>query len=319
MNNYNEIKVISQYKSICLIGHINPDADALASMKVLKDFLCDYFKIENISLFADCEKIPTNCNEIIDNDTINQPTKKEFDVAIMIDSPNTQRLGKYKNLFEKAKCKIVIDHHQTNLFDGDVNIVEEQSSTCEIVYSIIKFFKYVLNKKNKSNIYAGIITDTNNFTVGNFNQITFKIMSEIIDDIDHEHIYNNFFSNNSLKNMQILAKSINNIKTYYDNKILISHISLKEAEDFNITNDDYLGIINRLSTITNSLLICFIYPKDKQYYVSMRAKQNLKVSQLAKENGGGGHDGAAAFLSDKTIEEIECEILEEFTKILNQI
>lgn len=316
MKHYEELKIISDYKSVCIIGHTSPDADALASMVVFKNFLYKNFSLDVIDIFAECFKPSFQCNSLLENETIN-PTPRNYDVAIMMDCPNTDRLGEFKPLFDNSKLKIVIDHHQTNLFQGDINIVEQQGSTCEIVYEIVKEFQHSLSVSDMEKIYAGIITDTNNFTVGKFNQKTFQIVSEIIDIIDHEAIYNMFFCNNAFKNMQLLATAINNISRFCDNQIIISHISNQQAKDLNAKFEDFIGIINRLATINGSKLICFIYPKHNSFYVSMRARGGFKVSHIAKENGGGGHDGAAAFLSESSIEEIEKMILLEFSKLIS--
>ncbi len=315
MNNYESLKQISNYKSICLIGHTSPDADAFASMVVLKNFLTKVFQFETIDLFAECSKIPHQYKTLIGNDNVNGPTKM-YDVAIMMDSPNTERLGIYKTLFDDAKLKFVIDHHQTNLYQGDFNIVEKQGSTCEIVFQILKEFNYELTQIDKELIYSGIITDTNNFTVGNFNSKTFSMVAEFIDDIDNEAIYNQFFRNNSLKNMQLLATAIDNISVFNQDQVIISHLSKDETTKLNAKFDDFVGIINKLATINNCKLVCFIYPKGDNYYVSLRSRQGLKISHIAKNNGGGGHDGAAAFMSNLSIEEIKKLILHEFQKLL---
>ena len=112
----------------------------------------------------------------------------------MMDCPNTDRLGIYKNLFLDAKLKIVIDHHATNNYDGDINIVELCSSTCEIVYNILNSFNFEISKANQGKLYAGLITDTNNFTVGKITNTTFKIASEFTDNINREEIYKAFLS-----------------------------------------------------------------------------------------------------------------------------
>ena len=315
MSNYEKIKEILNYKSVCIIGHISPDIDAIASMVVLQDFLIQNFKIKTIDLFAETKTLTKNIKDLLENKKINK-RMKNYDVAIMVDSPNSSRLGKYKCLFDNSKLKIVIDHHATNLYEGNVNIVEQQSSTCEIIYKLTKYFKYQINVQNQGKIYAGIITDTNNFSVGNFNQQTFNLVAEIIDNIDSESIYNKFLQTNSLKSMNILSKAINNISTYKNGCILVSHITQEEAKKLKTSPEDYVGIINKLATIENNLLTCFIYPQGNEFYVSMRAKKGYKLSQIAKENGGGGHDGAAAFLSSKPISEIKQNIINNFSKLI---
>ena len=48
----------------------------------------------------------------------------------------------------------------------------------------------------------------------------------------------------------------------------------------------------------------------------MRAREGYSVSDIAKKNGGGGHNGAAAFESDLPVSEIENMLTSDFKKIL---
>ena len=171
-----------------------------------------------------------------------------------------------------------------------------------------------MEKEDLSLIYVGIITDTNNFSVSAMNARTFKIVAEIVDKIDQKAIYNQYFSNNSLKNMQVLALAIQNIKVFNDGKIIFTHISKQCAERLNIQQQDYEGVINRIATISKNVFVCFVYPKNGCYYVSMRAKQGFDVATIAKANNGGGHVGAAAFDSKKSINSIKNLVLSQFLK-----
>ena len=315
MKKYIELEKLKNIKSVCIIGHIDPDADALSSMITLKEFLKSTFNINKVDLYAETENLPEIFLPIIENNKINQSIKSHH-TAIMIDTPNKERLGIYKTLFESAKLKIVIDHHDTNDLSGDINIVEPCSSTCEIIYSILKYFKYNPSTKTQGKLYAGIITDTNNFTVGKFGKRTFKIASELISNIDAEKIHKHFLATTTQRQMQLLSIAIQNLTSLNHGQILISHITDNELKNFKATSEDCSIIINKLATIANCKLVCFTYSKSGSYYVSMRATQGFDVSSIAKENGGGGHVGAAAFNSDKKLFEIEEYIIKNFTKQL---
>lgn len=315
MKNYKNISVLNNLKTVCILTHIQPDADALCSAVVLRDFLKSYYKITKIDIFAECSTLPENYQPILENIKINK-TPSNYQAAIMLDCPNSNRLGLYQPIFLKTKLKIVIDHHSTNLMEGDVNIVEEVSSTCEIIYDILKQFKFNISKENQGKIYAGLITDTNNFTVGKINKRTFKIASEVESNINRENIYNNFLANNTLKNMQLLSLAIQNTVSFEHGQIIISHITYEEAKKFKATFEDYYGIINNLATISTAKYICFIKPKDNHYYVGMRGRKGADVSKIAKKNGGGGHIGAAAFESQNSLKEIEQNILLSFREEL---
>ena len=66
MENYNILKNINNVKTICILGHSDPDADALASMAVLENFLKLNCNAE-IDLFASCDRVVENCKHIIQN------------------------------------------------------------------------------------------------------------------------------------------------------------------------------------------------------------------------------------------------------------
>ena len=234
MKNYNRLNILKDCKSVCLLTHINPDADALCSAVVLRSFIMSYFKIPKVDIFAECSILPNNYMDILGKIKINKEPSV-YQTAIMLDSPNLERLGIYKALFLKAKTKIVIDHHSTNNLDGEINIVENVSSTCEIIYSILKSFKYNISPENQGKLYAGIITDTNNFTVGNITPLSFKIAGEFSNNINRENIYNHFLANNSLKNMQLLSLAIQNTVTFEHGQIIISHITHEQSQKFKAT------------------------------------------------------------------------------------
>lgn len=313
---YTQIEKIKDAKKICLISHLEPDADALCSMIVFKNFLLAKFNAK-VDIFAEFEHLPHSYDCLTENQNLN-PEPDDYDFAVMLDAPKSERLGKYESLFKNCINQLVVDHHSTNEFDKRQNIVEVVSSTCEIVYKILKENDYNFSKADFGMIYAGIITDTNNLTVGALNQHTFEIVGDCVQNVEFYPIYENFMLNNTLQNMQILANVILNCKCYNQNKILISHFSKEQAEAINATQDSYIGIINRLSTINGARLIAFIYPKGDEYYVSMRGRAGANVGNIAKQNGGGGHDGAAAYMSTQKLEDIEKYLLKEFENVLSK-
>ncbi len=319
MKKYNALSMFKDLENVALIAHIEPDPDALSSMVVLKEFLQKFFNVKNVDIFAECSGLTSSLQEILGNNNLN-PEIKNYHLAIMMDSPNTERLGIYKTIFENTARTIVIDHHATNLYEGDFNIVEICSSTCEIVYSIIKEFNYSLSTIQQGKLYAGIITDTDNFKVGAISNRTFQIISEFAENVDREAIYNAFLANNTHKSMQLLSIAINNISSYNDGQIIITSISQNEAKSVSANHNDMCAIVNQIATINTAKLVCFIEPRNDKYYASMRSKQGYDVSEIARRNGGGGHVGAAAFVSELSLEETKELILKEFeTQLANVI
>lgn len=316
MTNLDIIKSLEKSKAICIIGHIDPDADALASMCVLKDFLINHFKIPTVDLFAQTNEIQENCKFILNGTRINL-TPKEYDTVIAVDSPNLDRLGIYDDLFKNCENTYVIDHHDTNTKFAKHNIFLKSSSTCEIIYNLLEELNYNFTINNYENIYSGIITDTNNFTTPSVTNTTFEVASKIIENINFIKIYDNFFSNLTINNIKLFSFAINNLIFLKNNKILISFLNKKHFKKSNATINDTTGIINKLSTISGNILSCLIYLKGNEYYVSLRAKNGYNVADIAKKYGGGGHIGAAGFLSKLPLKKIIKLIKKEFLEKLN--
>ena len=315
MKKYQELNILKDSKNVCIIGHLNADTDALCSMVCLREFLLSNFENLNVYLATDTDVIQNNYLAIIDNISLND-FPKEIDTAISIDCPNINRLGKYSNVFSEAKTKIVIDHHLTNTNFGDINIVEVNSSSCEIVYNIMKENNFEISNQILGKLYAGVITDTMNFTVGTLTDTTFEIASLASKTIDIQSIYDNFLNHHSLTNIKLLAESIKNLNCYNDGKINISYIKRRTIKKLKASFDEYTGIINRLASIQNNLMTCLIEPKGNVYYVSMRGKRGYNVGAIAKKYGGGGHAGAAAFDTSLGLKKIKKLIKEEFTQLL---
>ena len=316
MNKYKALNKLKQFNSICLITHYNPDGDAIGSTTVFRDFLKEKFHINTVDIFAETSGSTDYITPLLDGYTLN-PKMISYDCAILLDVATPSRAGLYESLFLNAPFKVIIDHHIPQDVKANILIRENISSTCEIVFNILKNFKYKLSTKNKGRLYTGMMTDTANFTVGNFNKHTIKLVSEIIDDIDHHAIYQQFLNNNSIETMNVLSVAIKNIKQYQQSKILISQISHKESKLINANPEDYSHISNKLASINGNLFSAFIYPKNNEYYVSLRSKPGYNVAEIANKRNGGGHIGAAAFKSNASISDIKEFLLSEFKEQLN--
>ena len=317
MDSFKKFKKICKAKSVCLIVHIDPDADALSSMVILQDFLINKFKIPYVDLFAEGD-VSDNCLEILDGRQINPAPKQKYDAAVILDCPNLDRTGIYGQLYLDSDIKINIDHHATNNFSGCIRYFDVVSSTCEIVYQLLTYYKYKFSSAELGKIYAALLTDTDGFSVGAVNSTTFKIASACADVVKTEEIYKNFLKHNSLLNQRLYATVVNNIKEYKEG-FVVTYISPEQLVSLKANAYDCFGISNQLNSIHESKLTCFISPKGKQWYVSLRAKKGYDVSIIAKAFGGGGHQGAAAYLSNKTLNQIIKEVAKEFKQQIKSI
>lgn len=95
-------------------------------------------------------------------------TGGKIDFLIVIDAPNLNALGDiYLNNKEKfVGCEIInIDRHLTNNNFGTANLVRKTAACIsEIIYDLIENLKLEIDKDIATNLYAGILSGTNNFS-----------------------------------------------------------------------------------------------------------------------------------------------------------
>lgn len=317
MDSFKKLKKIKNANLVCLIAHMDPDADALSSMVIMQDFLIEKFKISCVDIFAE-GNIPDNCLEIIEDKIIDPQPKQNYDAAIIMDCPNLDRVGRYASLYQNAAIKINIDHHATNIFKDCISYFDVVSSSCEIVYDLLSYYGYKFSSAQLGKIYAALLTDTDGFSVGAINSNTYKIASACADVVKVEDVYTNFLKHNTLLNQQLYAKAISNTKEYKEG-FLITYIKKEQLDELKAKEEDEFGIANQLNSIYTSKLICFISPKGNNWYVSFRAKKGYDVSLIAKKFGGGGHQGAAAFVSSKSLDVIVKDVEKAFKQQLKNV
>ena len=163
------LPVISQIKEaigkanrVLLISHQKPDGDALGVLSAMAGFLKSLKKEYAVFCF---DVVPTEyrfiplSNEVSSNVEI---FKENFDVVIVMDSGDLKYAGVAEFIGKnKGYTLINIDHHYTNDFFGDLNLVlADKSSVAEIIFELFKLWQVRIDKEIATALLNGIIFDT---------------------------------------------------------------------------------------------------------------------------------------------------------------
>ena len=123
MNDVKEIfNLIKNSHNICIAGHKAPDGDCIGSVMALYEFLKPLNKELTVCIDG---SIPYNYKTFVDEELIAKELyNKQFDLLVVLDCSDKERLGKFKDVFDYAKKSICIDHHKTNQSYADINIID---------------------------------------------------------------------------------------------------------------------------------------------------------------------------------------------------
>lgn len=319
------IEVISKYKKIVIVSHVNPDGDALGSSLALyffvkkmgadpvviipndyPDFLAWMPGIQDVIIY---DKNAVKATEIM----------SKAELFCFLDFNVVSRTGLMHNdlcHFNKTP-RLLIDHHigadpsQYVACYSDTEI----SSTSEMVAEVIKckgFVKY-LDKEIATNILVGIITDTGSFSHSIFKN-TFSICGEILSmtDVDYKEIHQNIYDNSTENRLRLLGFLINDRMTILNEyNTAYIYASKSDLERFNYQIGDTEGVVNYPLSISNVKMSVFITEKLGCIRLSFRSKGDFSVNDLTRKHfNGGGHMNAAGGT-------LECSLGEAIEKLIS--
>ena len=312
MNTFLEIKnKILEGKNIVVISHVNPDGDAIGAGLALTLGLR---KMGKSVRFVLQDSYPDNTKFLREIEIIEQYKKDKeyrFDLAICVDGATDDRLGDAKALL-KDRFVINFDHHISNTLYGDMNYVEEISSTSEIIYEFLKFCGIEIDIDMGEALYTGLVNDTGNFSHDNVSEKTFEMAADLKKiGVSNSKVVREFFNTKSLASIKLLGIAMHEMEYVEDKKLVYYFMSKETLEKYNGRKEDTEGIVEKLLALKEAEVSVFLR-EDKVGVIkgSMRSKYDIDVNSIASRFGGGGHRKAAGFTSELSSDRIVEIILE---------
>ncbi len=305
-------KIWSESKNIIISTHTNPDGDAVGAVLALAMTVKiigaePIILIENYSEKFDFIK---GKEYIYDGDNYDEIKP---DVFIAVDCGSKDRLGMAEAVFDRANSTFNIDHHVSNDNFAQNNIVlGGDSSSCEVVYKIIKNF-CILNKDIAEALYTGIVTDTFGFKYNSTSKKTMEIGGSLIEfGINPSEVQDKVLYEHTTVEVEAFRRALNNLK--FDGDIAYTYLSYDEIKECGVSNGDLDGIVEYILNIKGMSISVFVYgKKDGRTKISLRSKK-IDVNKIASTFGGGGHLLAAGAIFDGSVEEALNIVLNEIKK-----
>lgn len=275
---------------ILVVTHINPDVDTLSCGLALSNYFSEN-KI-NHKVFNGSSLLPRQLNFLSKFDKITNTLPKFFDLIIYVDAANKERIG---TVFPEDIKSISIDHHQSNNYFADINIVDDsKGSTAELLYFFFQVNQLVISKKTAECLYSGIYDDSLAFTTVRTDANTFLVISELLKcKIDVSFIAEKLYKRESLAKFKMMSKIMNTLDLFAEGKIATVHLDavwLKETGSEISECDD---IVDRVLGIGIVQVVAYFRVLNGNVRVSLRSKKDIDVSKIASIFKGGGHQNAA--------------------------
>jgi len=318
--------LLTHPKRIVVVGHKNPDGDAIGSCLGLGFFLRErghHVQVLMPNDFPEFLKWLPGCDGLITYDKDTSEVKKsilEAELIFTLDFNALNRTGDLAELLEKASASFVmIDHHQQP--DGyavatysDVSM----SSTAQMVYHFIEALNGLdeITPEIATNLYTGIMTDTGSFRFPATTAITHRAIATLIEKgAKNSEIHQNIYDTNTENRLKLLGVALNNLVLLPDYRTAYISITQEELDQNHFRKGDTEGFVNYALSIKNTVFaVIFIENRQENITkISLRSKGDFSVNEFARKHfNGGGHTNAAGGRGDQSMK----ATINEFIAIL---
>lgn len=315
-------------KRVLLLGHTNPDGDALGSA------LAWALLLEEMGHEVRCivpnrypyflegmPRIGSVMNYKVDTERANKAIA-EADLLFCIDFHTLSRLEALSEAVAtntKAK-RILIDHHLSPDSGYEVAFsFPESSSTAFVVYSIIEALYGVerITHEMAELLYVGMMTDTGNFSFSYLTPALYRAVAVLAETgIDIPALHNSVYNAYSADRARLFGYVINRkMKFLRSNTVAYMSLTEEEMRRYYFQQGDSEGFVNYPLTVGKMKMSAMFLAHHKFIRVSLRSRGEVDVNLFANRyfNGGGHHNaaGGKSFLSmEETIEHFRRSVAE---------
>ncbi len=294
-------------RNIVVIGHRNPDGDALGSTLGLKHYLDKKGHKTQVLMpneYPDFLHWVPGSKTVYRFDRQNKQSVRELsksELVFLLDFNALHRVGDdMKNTLEKYENDFaLIDHHQQPDDFAYMYSDTGMSSTCQMVYNFIEMDGGLdeIDENIATCLYTGIMTDTGSFRFRSTTSKTHQIIADLIDKgAKNDKIHSNIYDSNSYSRLLLLGQALTNLEILPEFKTAFITLSQEEKDKFNYEKGDTEGVVNYALSL-KGIVFAAIFIEDKEQgivKISFRSKGSFSVNKFARNHfNGGGHDNAS--------------------------
>ena len=319
-------KLLATPQKVVVVGHKNPDGDAVGSCLGLSFFLKSLGHNVTVIMpndFPDFLKWLPGAEDVLIHERETKKSAQQIEAAALIftlDFNSLDRVGDLQKTLENSKAKFVmIDHHQQPADYAVATYSDvKMSSTSEMVFHFMEAMGEAgkLSKEIAINLYTGIMTDTGSFRFSTTSPTTHRVAAKLIEAGAESAIINqNVYDTNSPERMKLLGVALNNLNIMPEFNTAYITLTQKELDDHNFKKGDTEGFVNYALSV-KGIVFAAIFIENKQeniVKISFRSIGNFSVNDFARNHySGGGHINAAGGKSSQSLN----NTINEFISIL---
>ncbi len=307
-------RLLEGSRRILVASHIDPDGDAVGTQLAFGHYLRGLGKDV---LMARDSSIPSKYQFLPEIDLISDVAKLKdqarFDTAVVLECPNSDRLGSVAALISPDTKVINIDHHPANVLEAEINWVDTvPSSVGEMVFEYFRRADYAVGAEVATQLYTAILTDTGRFRYACTSPRTLEIAGELVRaGADARAICDQVYYDMAPELVRLTGEVLCGLEYHDDGRICLMTLTRDTLAETGASASDTEGLVDHTlypRGVQIGALLRDVGPKLTK--VSFRSRPGTDVAKLASKFGGGGHVNAAGCSIELPVEAAKNRIVE---------
>jgi len=302
---------IREDERFALATHEHPDGDALGSLVAMQELLQALGKDSVMYVSPDDLPLPSEYEVFVLDAAIHAPPADIAErTVVFLDCGNIDRNS--AAVLRDGAHLLNIDHHHDNTRFGTLNhVVPGASCTAEIVWDLMHGLGVGPTPVAAQALYIGLITDTGRFMYENTGPRAHVMAAELIEaDVDVADVYRRLYEEMPVEKLTLMALALGHLQRFDDGELTLAALSAEDFERLDAEEHYSEGIVDQLRAVQGTKVAVFVRELTGEERrglrkVSLRATDDdVDVSVIAREQGGGGHRRAEGFSTMLPLEEL---------------
>ena len=218
-----------------------------------------------------------------------------------------------------APLTVNVDHHHDNTRFGDIDlVVDDASSTAEVLAELFATLDVELTPAIAEALYTGLVTDTGRFQYSNTTPRALRLAADLVEaGADVSRVFVEVYESTPFPKLKLLARALERATELADGRIVVSELRREDFDAAGAEEPYSEGIIDHLRAVDGAELVALV--RELPDGASAARKGSLRshpdgvdVSAIARTFGGGGHKRAAGFSTDLPMDEVTSRIVDAF-------
>ncbi|MBV7295248.1 bifunctional oligoribonuclease/PAP phosphatase NrnA [Corynebacterium sp. TAE3-ERU12] len=288
---------LSTARSVAVVCHIHPDADAVGSASAMVMALRQR-GVRAVATYG-IDELPAKSMLTIpgwNQFVAYTDLPDDIDTWVVVDCGTSQRLGELEDRILGADRVINIDHHNSNELYGTVNCVDiDAESTSMVLVDLFEVWNIKLNRDMAHALYAGLLTDTDSFQFGRARMHTAaaKLLNM---GLDPRVISAQLLECHPFEYLPFLSRVMATAERVpeWGGGAGLVHVTVAHDDMGDIGHDEVKAVIDVVRiTAGSDVTVALKEYEPGEWTLSLRSREKVDVSVVAEYLGGGGHTRAA--------------------------